>query len=76
MDALRRSAGATAPLPATYTKGLQRDHHLWLYRKLPQPILQLQENSHGMYKGVQLQETWRQLSERSWLPELSQTVNI
>ena len=65
MDALGRSADATAPLPATYPKGLQRDHHLWLYRKLPQPTLQLQENSRGMYRGVQLQETWRQLSERS-----------
>ena len=59
MDASGRSASATVDFSATYPESLQGDHLMWLYEEVPQPTLQLQENSYGIYRGVQLQETWR-----------------
>ena len=38
---------------------------MWLQEEVPQPTLQLQESSHGMRRGVQLQATWQQLTEHS-----------
>ena len=62
MDASGRAASATVAFSATYPESLQGDHLMWLYKGVPQPTLQLQENSYGMHRVVQLQETWRQLS--------------
>ena len=59
MDASGRAASATVAFSATYPESLQGDHLMWLYKGVPQPTLQLQENSYGMHRVVQLQETWR-----------------
>lgn len=57
-------------LAATYPESMQGDHLMWLYEWVPQPTLQ------EMHRGVQLQETWRQLPEHSWRQGISPCVHI